>query len=492
LGVIQRQGIKNTIVSYSGVLLGFISLIIIQPKLMQAEEIGLMRILINFSSLIAVFMPLGVGTIAAKYFPIFRDPQKGHNGILGLSILFMMVGLVVIGTVLIASKGFIAHQYEKESPLFVNYYYCVIPLSFIIGSNSVLTILCNSIFKSTVPNFLNDFLIRVLTITLIIIHYFHFIALSGFVYGLVIVYAIQFIGLLLYFIEEGKPTLNINWQIMRDNNTRTIIGYGFIITLVSVSVLGLKFIDTVIMAKYLNLELVGIYSIAAFIPTVMETPLNALDRISSTKIAQALADKDHKEVEKIHYMTIRYLILIGGLVFIGINTNITFLMDLLPPKFHGGVEVVYIYSIGTLFSVAAGLSTPVIFLSDSFYKGALLMIGLVIFTVVCNVLLIPRLGMNGAALSITLTNLISFALRYLILYSKYKLQPYDRVTLYIIGLIGFCFGVNYFLPVLHSPILNMLLRGSLLSLLYVAVVYYLRIAPELFGIVMNFRKVMKR
>ena len=66
MGIIQRQGIKNTISSYAGILLGFVSLIIIQPKFLKPEEIGLARVMFAFSTLIASFIPIGVTKSANK------------------------------------------------------------------------------------------------------------------------------------------------------------------------------------------------------------------------------------------------------------------------------------------------------------------------------------------------------------------------------------------------------------------------------------------
>jgi hypothetical protein len=58
MGVIQKQGIANTIVSYTGIAIGFINILILQPLMLSPDEIGLTRILYSVSSLIATVFPL--------------------------------------------------------------------------------------------------------------------------------------------------------------------------------------------------------------------------------------------------------------------------------------------------------------------------------------------------------------------------------------------------------------------------------------------------
>jgi hypothetical protein len=59
MGVIQRQGLKNALFTYSGIIIGFINVIFIQPNYLTKEEVGLIRVLFSFAALIAVFLPLG-------------------------------------------------------------------------------------------------------------------------------------------------------------------------------------------------------------------------------------------------------------------------------------------------------------------------------------------------------------------------------------------------------------------------------------------------
>jgi O-antigen/teichoic acid export membrane protein len=77
VGVIKRQGIKNTIITYIGIIIGAVNIIFIQPKLLTEEELGLTRLLYDFAYLIGLAVPLGLPNIIVKYFPFFKDANDG-------------------------------------------------------------------------------------------------------------------------------------------------------------------------------------------------------------------------------------------------------------------------------------------------------------------------------------------------------------------------------------------------------------------------------
>ena len=97
---IRKQGIRNAIITYIGVLIGFVSLMFIQPKFLTPEELGLTRILLAAASLIATLLPLGVSSVTTKYFPYFRNAEKKHHGYFGLMLIFPLVGTALCGILL--------------------------------------------------------------------------------------------------------------------------------------------------------------------------------------------------------------------------------------------------------------------------------------------------------------------------------------------------------------------------------------------------------
>ncbi len=478
MGIIQRQGIQNTIITYVGIFIGFLNLLVVQPYFLTAEEIGLTRVLFSFSSLLAVVFPLGVGHITIRYFPHFRDREKRHHGFFGLVVLLSVIGYVLMAAALFFLRDFFIGQYQKESPLFTEYFDYVFPFSFFIGLVTVLNVYAYALFKTTFPSLLNDVAVRIFTIIVISVYFLKILTLQQFIFVFVTIYALQLVILVTYIFKVDKPGLKINFEILKQHKPVEIMQYGLLLSVASIASLGLKYLDSIMIAKYLPLAQVGIYTVAVFIPTVIEAPLNSLEKISITKTASALVAKNMNEVKEIYYKSSRYMMLLGGLLFLGININISYLLAFLPSEYAGGETVVLIVSVSAFFTMMFGTNTAMIFNSEHYRYGVFLLIFLVLSAFLFNIVFIPKFGIEGAAFATAISAVLYALLKYFFILAKYKLQPFNLKTFYVLILVLACLAINSFLPETGNRITNILIHSSIITVIYISIVYFLKIVPE--------------
>lgn len=492
MGVIQKQGIQNTIITYIGIIIGFINLLIVQPHFLSPDELGLTRVLFSFSTILSTLIPLGVTNIIIKYFPVFRNPQNGHQGFPGFILLFFFIGYTLISLLLFLFKDVFVSLYTKESQLFADYFNYVFPLSFFLGFNLVLTSYCFALFKTTIPSLINDILLRILSIVIIACYFIKTISLTQYVTLFVAIYGLQFIVLSIYILLHDRPSFKIDFSKLREYKLNEIVSFGLLLSIVSFSSIGIKYIDAVVMAKYLPLSLVAVYSIAAFIPTVIEAPLNSLDKIAGAKMAEAIVKNNHKEIQDIYYKSCKYLLVLGGGMFLGITINIKYLLSFLPPIYHQGTLAVFIISVGTLFNMLTGSNTSLIFNSGNDKQGGIMLILIMIGAIILNILLIPIYGLEGAAFATAISSFFYNLFKYIFIWYKFKLQPFDRQTIYILLLILCCWGVNWFIPDTPNNILNILFHSILICLLYLIVIYNMKVGEELYSQIPFINKIVGR
>jgi O-antigen/teichoic acid export membrane protein len=478
MGVIKKQGITNLVIAYIAIAIGFVSIIFIQPQLLSKEEFGLMRVLYAFSSLIAMFLPLGFGNILIKYFPHFRDPSKGHQGIFLINLLFLLAGFIVVSGLLVVFKDQIIEWYSSESPRFGEYFYCIIPFCLFVAMNAVFSIYCQVLFRSSFPFFVSDILSRVLTLLLVTLYYLKVFDFDTLIYSYVLQYLLQVLILTVYIHIIDKPGYRIDWQFVKSKNIPVMLKYGFLLALTSFASLGLKFIDMVMLPHYVSLEEVAIYAVALVIPTVIEAPMGALEKISNAKIADEWAKMNLDEIGKIYSQSTRYLMLLGGFLMLGITLNSGYLFELLPKDYSTGINVVYIISIGTFFNMATGLNGSIIFSSPAYIYGSYMLFLLLVLVVVNCIILIPLYGIEGAALAVMISNLIYNILKYLFILYRYKMQPFNKSSLQILFLVAFTYLIVWFIPNVNQPVADILIHGSAILLIYGAGTILLRIVPE--------------
>ncbi len=491
MGVIRRQGIKNTITGYLGILIGFVNLVVVQPHFLTKEELGLTRILYSFALLVAMFVPLGIGNATLKYFPLFKDDEKKHHGYFGFMNLFPIIGFVFSALTIYLLKDFILNSYRKESPLLLEFFNYVFPLIFFNAFISVLSVYCNANFKSTIPSFINDVGVRLMTIAVVSIYFLRWINLDQFIFSFVMIYGVQLLLLIVYIFSFERPGFKIDWESFREKKMFDLIRYGLLLWFASVASIGLKYFDSLMIGKYISLSAVGVYTVAAFIPTVIETPLNALDRIASAKISFAWTSGDKSQIDEIYHKSSLYMFLLGGFLFLLINLNIHTLLTFLPDGFQQGEFVVLIISIGTLFNMATGLNSPILLNSDKYRYGAVYLITLAVLLILLQRIFIPHYGILGAAIATTCASVIYNTMLFITVYWFFKLQPFNKKNLQVLSVIIGIFFTIYFIPHLTNRILDMAVRIGATTLAYIGLVYALKIVPEFHSILSNFRLKIK-
>jgi len=376
-------------------------------------------------------------------------------------------------------KPAIIAYYIDKSALFTTYFNCLLPFIFILGVTSILYTYAFALLKTTVPSFLSDPFLKGCLILLTLGYYYQWYDLDHYVYCIIGLHAVILMLVLAYIYYEDRPGLKIDFGHLKKQGLTGMMKYGLLLSISALAGLGLKYMDAIMLAHYQPLEIVGIYAVAALVPTVIEAPLYALDKIASSRIAYAYASGDMEEIKSIYYKSSQYLLLLGGLLFLGININILYIYELTAKDFSSGINVVLIISIGTLINMATGVNDAVLFNSKKYIYGTYLLLMLLTLAIINNIIFIPRFGMEGAALATVLSSFVFNTVKYFFIWRTFRLQPFDMKTLWTLLLIVGCFILNLLLPSFHGAIINILFRSTVISVVYLTGAYFLNIAPEL-------------
>ena len=98
MGVIAKQSIRGTIVTYLGIAVGIVTTFFVLTRFLTAEEIGLTRVLIDAAMLFIGLAQLGTNASIIRFYPYFKekDSEEDHgcsvcrildfrDGLLGMS-----------------------------------------------------------------------------------------------------------------------------------------------------------------------------------------------------------------------------------------------------------------------------------------------------------------------------------------------------------------------------------------------------------------------
>ena len=71
-----KGNIYNLIISYFGLVLGFLNTIYLKPKVITAEEIGLIGVVLSMATIYQYFTLFGIPSVVLKFYPILKKEKK--------------------------------------------------------------------------------------------------------------------------------------------------------------------------------------------------------------------------------------------------------------------------------------------------------------------------------------------------------------------------------------------------------------------------------
>ncbi len=202
MGVIIKEGLKGTVVSYIGAGIGAITTLFIYPYFLSPEEVGLVRLLIDVATIFSFFALLGSTSVMVKFFSYFK--QRHHEKTFILLCFFVpLLGFVAVsGIVLLFSKPII-DAFAGNSQLFSDNFYYTLPLALTIVLLTFFEVLSTIYRRIFFSRFTRDILIRILSITLIFLYFYRVIEITAFVTGFALVYGLAAIANGLYYKSIG-------------------------------------------------------------------------------------------------------------------------------------------------------------------------------------------------------------------------------------------------------------------------------------------------
>ena len=515
MGIIARQSIKATIATYFGVAVGFFTTFFVLTRFLTAEEIGLTRVLVDAATLFVSLAQLGTSSSIIRFFPYFRQKEKTKgcysdfsaagethttsrdvppaqpvgntdHGFFFWTVVIPLVGFLVFALLYWACRVPLGQWFGEKSPLFLDYYYFVLPLAFFLLYQTIFETNCNVLMRIVVPRMVREVVVRLGMLACYLLYAFRVLSLDGFVVAVCANYGIAALINLGYLIALGQISFRPDWQFLRANIplVKSYARYSsFVFVSALAAALGPTLSSFFITAK-MGLDYTGIFAIATYIAVIVSIPYRSLTAIASPQLARATKEQNQQEAQTLVHQVSSNLLLIGGLLFFLIWCNIDLIFHILPngETYAVARNVVFILSLTQLIVATCTISLTTISFSRYYAFSLLFSLILTLASLCLNNYLIPLYGMEGAAISTLLSNSLYFALALIVLRFACHLRLLNSNALKTIVLLIILFALDalwlHFLPAgniwCSSIARTLLLGGSGL-----AVAYTLRLSPEL-------------
>ncbi len=491
MGIILKQTIKGSIFSYLGIAIGYLNMIVLMPLFFRPDQVGLTQLMLSFSAIFSLIGTLGSNGVSSRLFPYFRNQENCHNGFSALLIITGFIGFIAMLIAFFILSPLIIESNIEESPLFVEYLYFLIPLIFFRLFFSILDGYNKVLYDAVTGTFWIDFGYKFLNLIFVILFSLEVINFRQYMFGFTFALSFPVFPVLFILIKRNNFSIIPKFHFLK----KSLLKQMFIVATYSLmgasSGIIITSIDRIMVNQYLALSTTGIFSICALFATIIKIPFASLNKISTPFLAEAWKKQKMIDIQNIYKKSTINQLSFSTLIFIGIFGNLDNIFRILPSEYGQGRYVVVLYSLAFLIMTSGGAGGYIIGTSSKFRIQTYMMFFTSILTIGLNMLFIPWMGINGAAIATLLTYVISTAFR--VLYLKYKMGLFPYNYKYLLVLL---IGIVSYTPVLiighlNSLILDIGIKSVLITVIFVSLVVLFKISEELNGIFNKYFRLLR-
>lgn len=482
MGIVIKQSIKNTIITFIGFAIGAINVLYMYPVFLGKDYLGLTNYVLSAANILYPILSFGIQNTLIKFFNEHNKTEEDLSKYFSYMLLLPLLIIVPFFAIFYLFYEDIALYESSKNSIVYDFVWEIPLIALFIGYFEIFYAWLRAHMKSVFGSFVKEVFVRILVTISLFAVYFDFITLPEFIHSLVLVYGISLLVIIYYANKTKKIQLNKKFP----KKTKSIFVFTiFIILSASVANMLLD-IDKYMINQFLKIENIAFYSLAVYLAMVISVPQRAMHQITYPITAKLMSENKWQELNELYKKSSITLQVIGGLIYIGILINIKQLYAILPDEgYDQGLFVVFTIGLSKYFDVILGNNNSIIF-NSKYYKAVLLLGVLLVFVIVIlNLILIPKLGIDGAALA-TLIAIGMYSLaKLLFVVFKMKLFPFTKnnIISFVITVVLF-FGFYYWEFSFH-PIINIGLKSILVSILYVALHYYFKVSSDINFVIRN-------
>ena len=490
MGIVQRQGIRNTLISYVGLAIGFANTILVLPRLLSPAQIGLVgSVLVPVATVGAQVAAFGFANAGMRYFPFFRNQGRNHAGFLPLLLGPPLIGFGVVALLMAVGKPLLLQWYAKgDAAMLAPHYLAAIGLAGCIMLGSLQDAYLRSLFHTSFSSFCQEILLRLMLVGAAVAYSQGYLSFHGFVLAYVGAYAVVALLLAAYLAAIGELHLRPTRAALRIRPLREMLSFGAFVLLSNISGTVLLNIDSLMVGTKKGFAMAGIYLIATNVSTALVLPFRALYKTAFSLIAEYWKEGNMAKMADFYRRSTRINTLLGCYLALGIGLNLNFIYGLIHrPEYAVGTTAVLLLLAGRLVDGITGVNGIIVATSPRYRFDLVFNISLAAAVVLLNWLLIPLMGLAGAALAYCIALVGINTARTWFVWHTYGMQPFDARIARILAVAAVA-GLAAWAPAeTPNAWLTLLLRGSILTVVYGAGILLTRTAPELTGLLAKLR-----
>lgn len=442
---------------------------VILGKFLGPGPLGLYTLTLTIYNIIGIVAGVGIPEAIVKFVAEIKEDRRDLDSYVYSSLITTAIFGIILGILLFIFSGLIADIF-KMSGLKELLQIIAISLPFLVVNNTLLGILSG--LRKMKSFTLRSVFRSVLFISFTILFLIGGLWITGVVLALLIAEIGTFIFLLIVSLHYFTFSLNMFTQ-----NSKTLIKFGSYVLIGTVLWTLITNLDKLLVGFFLNDAAVGIYGIAFVAANLLLMIPMSISTVTYPMISSYNRTNQHLIIQNLIQTSMRYCIVILsllGLLIVFLSKPLILL--LLKPDFLPAITPLAVLIIGNIFSGASssvGSSWTAMGRPDLIYKVDIIIL---IVDLALYVWLIPILGVTGAAICTTSSQILMTLITFPIYKRTFNIKIEVKKIIISVSIIGVLIATFFIL----QKFMNIyLLTASLLTIYLLIVVKFILTKDDL-------------
>jgi O-antigen/teichoic acid export membrane protein len=382
-------GIAEISVAIGGLI--FIPLI---TKTLGARGYGLWQQMLVTVGILSPIASLGLNNALVRFLPI-KEKKKDKQEIFYSILIFKLLTSIIIASLIVIFADFIAGLFFDDFTIIV----IITALVFLLGGSNII---CYFYFRAIRKIKLYSILRILDSYSKVILAYYMILNGKG-VLGVILAYfavEIFFTTLSLILIIH-----DIGFKFPKFTNLKTYLKYGIPLVPTGLSLWVISFSDRYVITYMLGIKVVGIYAVAYTLGFSFYMVMELINFVLVPTISKSYDQGKMSEVKDYLSSVFKIYLLLAIPAVVGLSIFSKDLLSLLTTQdiALAGWIIVPIIAICTLFAGVGEVFDKTLRLKQKTSKIGVVVTASAILNIILNFILIPRIGVVGAAIATLIT-----------------------------------------------------------------------------------------
>ena len=485
MGVVAKQSVQNMFITYLGFAFGALNTLFLFTHILSETDYGIVAYILATANLMWPLFAFGLQNTLVKFYATYTNKKDAYSFFSWLLLVPAILFILIFSLYLIFYDN-VMEYYDDSNPVMKSYVWVIVVMGLMAAYFEIFYSWTKVQLQSVKGNLLKELFHRVIISILLVVVYFEYITPYQFVISLSVIFTLRTILMQQIAYRIHKPKFSLG----KIDNVKSIATYSFLILIaatVSIFLLDLdKFMIENLAPPIAN---VAIYSICVYMVSVIAVPKRAMLQIENPLTAQLLVKKDISALSELNKKSSLTSLIVTLFVGLLIVCNVHSIFKMIPEPYVLYIEIVLLVGFVKMTDAALGVTNSILFNSDSYQWILILGVGILGLAYYFNTIFIPAEGIVGAAFATFLSYMLYNLAKIIFVLYKFKIHPFTLKSAIVFIVACGIYFVFYSWNINVHPLLSIVIKGVLISLSYVTIIYILKLSQEVNSVINKILKI---